>query len=164
MQIKEREVIEVITYEQIRQEAQGTKNQTKAKKDYLNSYLQMKRDALSKQELIDYIRGKEMGHAITYSAVPGGGSSPRDLSDFAARLDEACAEMEEANRQAVERMTEIIHAINEMEDAEEKELLRKRYIIGEAWKQIAVEMHLSWRTTFRRHGDALEHFVIPRMA
>lgn len=135
---------------------------TDEKKKYLRSYQDLRRDALSKQEMIDYIRTREMGHAISYKAVPG--SSQRDLSDFAAKLDEACTDMEETIRKALERMTEIIQAINQMENAEEKELLRKRYIIGEEWEQIAVEMHMSWRTTFRRHGDALEHFEIPKMA
>ena len=131
------------------------------KKEYLRSYLKLKREALSKAELIEHIEGQEMGRAITYSAAPISGSSHHDLSDIAVKLDEACTEMIKANEAAVQRMREIIAAINEMDDVDEKILLRKRYIMGEKWEQIAIEMHLSWKQTFRRHGSALQHFQIP---
>lgn len=143
---------------------QQSKEEMNEKKEYLRSYLQLKREALSKAELIAHIESQEMGRAIRYTATPTAGSSHHDLSDMAARMDDAVADMIQANDRALKRMREIISAINQMEDVEEKIMLRKRYILGEHWEQIAVEMNLSWRQTFRRHGTALEHFKIPKMA
>lgn len=140
-------------------------NQTiEQKKEYLRSYWNLKQEAFSKAELIEHIRSREMGKALAYSAVPISGSNQRDLSDFAVKMDDAIQQMQEANRKAVERMKEIIQAIDDMDDVEERILLRKRYIFMEHWEQIAVEMHLSWRSTFRKHGSALEHFEIPNLA
>lgn len=132
----------------------------KEKKEFLQSYRSLRREACSKAEIIDHLRSMEMGRAIVYSDMPKAGSSQRDLSDYMAKADDIMREMDEANEKAVEQLARILRCIDAMEDAEEKEILRKRYIIGETWEQIAVDINRSWRHTCRRHGDALRHFEI----
>lgn len=136
------------------------------KKAYLRSYIQLKREAISKAELIDYLRQAELGRAVNYSDMPKAGSSQRDLSDYAAKYDEAVTELQEANRKMFERMSEIIQAIDDMPAdtpaaITERAILRKRYILGYGWEMIAVQIGKTYRHTTRMHGYALEHFWIP---
>lgn len=98
-----------------------------------------------------------MGSAVTYSDMPKA-QNARDLSDYMARLDSAVTALLHAKQSAFVRMQEISKAIDAMEDAEERQILQRRYIQDESWEQIAYELHWSWRHTLRRHGNALQHF------
>ena len=127
------------------------------KKKYLNSYLNMQKEIDSKREMIEYIRQRELGKAITYSDMPKG-TSIHDLSDYAADLDDIVRKYEECCALAVIRMKEITAAIDELDNVEERIILRSRYILGHDWEKIAEQLHHSWRHTLRIHGNALEHF------
>ena len=48
-----------------------------------------------------------------------------------------------------------------MQDGAEKEVLIRRYLMGKAWEQIAVEMNYTYRHVTRLHGTALQSFSFP---
>lgn len=52
--------------------------------------------------------------------------------------------------------TEILDAINKLDDWRYREVLRSRYIDMKQFEQIAVDMHYSWRQIMRVHGSALQ--------
>lgn len=56
---------------------------------------------------------------------------------------------------------EIRDAINRVEDANEKLLLRCRYLNFMSWDDICKEMKYSVRTVHRIHQQALKNFVVP---
>ncbi|MCD7764025.1 MAG: DUF1492 domain-containing protein [Lachnospiraceae bacterium] len=57
--------------------------------------------------------------------------------------------------------TEMLAAIEDMENTEEKLLLKYRYFEGHTWEEIAVRMSVSIRTMHRIHGSALQNFIVP---
>ncbi len=57
--------------------------------------------------------------------------------------------------------TEVLAAIEDMENTEEKLLLKYRYFEGRTWEEIAVRMSVSIRTVHRIHGLTLQNFVVP---
>ncbi len=57
--------------------------------------------------------------------------------------------------------TEMLAAIEDMENTEEKLLLKYRCFEGRTWEEIAVRMSVSIRTVHRIHGLALQNFVVP---
>ena len=57
--------------------------------------------------------------------------------------------------------TEMLAAIEDMENTEEKLLLKYRYFEGHTWEEIAVRMSVSIRTVHRIHGSALQNFIVP---
>lgn len=56
---------------------------------------------------------------------------------------------------------EIREVINNMVDADERLLLRCRYLSYHSWDEICEEMHLSLRSVFRIHTSALKNIEIP---
>jgi DNA-directed RNA polymerase specialized sigma subunit len=57
--------------------------------------------------------------------------------------------------------SEIRESINQVKDADEKILLRLRYINFKTWDEICNELHVSLRTVHRIHAAALEKFKVP---
>ncbi len=57
--------------------------------------------------------------------------------------------------------TEMLAAIEDMENTEEKLLLKYHYFEERTWEEIAVRMSVSIRTVHRIHGLALQNFVVP---
>ncbi len=45
-----------------------------------------------------------------------------------------------------------------MENEDEQEVLRLRYILGMKWEEVAVKMGYSWKQTHRIHSSALKNF------
>lgn len=56
---------------------------------------------------------------------------------------------------------EIRTVINEVQDVDEKILLRLRYINFYTWEQVCEKMDVSLRTTYRIHSTALSNVKIP---
>lgn len=75
-------------------------------------------------------------------------------------------DLEKQIQQEVERFvklkTDIREAINQMEDMDEKLLLRYRYINFLHWEEICVNLNVSMRTVHRLHSLALQHLKIPK--
>lgn len=57
---------------------------------------------------------------------------------------------------------EIRTVINNVQDADEKLLLRLRYINFKTWDEICEELYVSLRTVHRVHAAALEHVNVPK--
>lgn len=73
-------------------------------------------------------------------------------------------ELEESIQADIDKLfnlkLEIRTAINDMDDADEKLLLRHRYLNFLQWDEICDEMHLSMRSVFRIHMSALKNIKV----
>ena len=56
---------------------------------------------------------------------------------------------------------EINGAINRLTSADEKMLLRYRYVNNYSWEKIGILMNVSNRTVHRIHSTALQNFIVP---
>ena len=81
-----------------------------------------------------------------------------DLSGYAARLDELVRRLEEASRLSVELYAEIDAAIARSTSRGAREILRRRYLLGQGWDEIAQAVGCSYRSITRQHGRALQSF------
>lgn len=74
-------------------------------------------------------------------------------------------DLEKQIEQEVEHLvkikTDIRDSINQMEDVDEKLLLRYRYINFLNWEEICVNLNVSMRTVHRLHSSALQHLNVP---
>ena len=68
-----------------------------------------------------------------------------------ARID---ARIDEKNR-VIDRAVELIERVH---DSTQRSVLRRRYLLGQKWDEIAREFHYDERTVFRIHGAALKAF------
>lgn len=127
------------------------------KKQYLRRYLVAKRCIDLLLEQIESLRENKMSPSGTLDGMPHG-SGTSDLSGYAARLDELMRELEAEREMQMVTYREIWNQVKKIQNATEQEVLTRRYLIGQSWEKIAVEMHYSYRQIIRIHGAALQHF------
>ena len=75
------------------------------------------------------------------------------LADYETELNNAVAEMVRC-RKTAERL------INSVEDRTQREVLTRRYIIGQRWEDIACVMNYSRQHITRLHGYALQNMCL----
>lgn len=61
----------------------------------------------------------------------------------------------------VDLRNEINAAIETMENADERLLLKYRYLKNQSWEDISYELNVSYRTVHRIHASALNNFQVP---
>lgn len=75
-------------------------------------------------------------------------------------------DLEKQIQQEVDRLvklkSDIREAINQMQNVDEKLLLRYRYINFLNWEGICVNLNVSIRTVHRLHSSALQHLKVPQ--
>ena len=127
------------------------------KKEYLKSY---RRAIKREQDILDEIqrlRLDKMFPSVINDGMPHG-SSHSDLSDYVAILDEQIELLKEERLEKVRCYQKIERQIRQMENEDEQEVLRLRYILGLKWEEVAVKMGYSWKQTHRIHSSALQNF------
>ena len=127
------------------------------KKEYLKSY---RRAIKREQDILDEIqrlRLDKMFPSVVNDGMPHG-SSHSDLSDYAAILDEQIELLKEERLEKARCYQKIERQISQMENEDEQEVLRLRYILGMKWEEVAVKMGYSWKQTHRIHSSALKNF------
>lgn len=72
------------------------------------------------------------------------------------RVERITAKIDKQINRCMELRDEIEGVINSLENPTERLLMRKRYIEGKTWEQVAVEMNYSYRHTTKLHGIILE--------
>lgn len=75
------------------------------------------------------------------------------LADYETELNNAVAEMVRC-RKTAERL------ISSVEDRTQREVLTRRYIIGQRWENIAVRMNYSLPRVYQLHGAALNRIIL----
>ena len=129
------------------------------KKQYLRRYQTAKRRVGLIQEEIEELRSSKTSPVGLGDGMPHG-SGTSDLSGYAARLDELMRELEVEREMQMVTYREIRQQIGMVPDTIEQEILSRRYLIGQSWEKIAVEMKYSYRHVTKLHGYALNHFEI----
>lgn len=129
------------------------------KKEYLKSY---RRAIKREQDILDEIqrlRLDKMFPSVLNDGMPHG-SSHSDLSDYVAILNEQIDLLKEERLEKTRCYQKIERQIRQMENEDEQEVLRLRYILGMKWKEVAVKMDYSWRQIHRIHSAALLNLKI----
>ena len=127
------------------------------KKEYLKSY---RRAIKREQDILDEIqrlRLDKMFPSVVNDGMPHG-SRHSDLSDYAVILDEQIDLLKEERLEKIRCYQKIERQIGQMENEDEQEVLRLRYILGMKWEEVAVKMGYSWKQTHRIHSSALKNF------
>ena len=97
------------------------------------------------------------------SGMPGGPGDGNALPRAVENLLEAKAELEAQCDICGDIRREVVAAIEQVTNQRDHEILRRRYIIGQKWEQIAVEMELDARWVRRLHRKSLETMSMPRL-
>ena len=135
-------------------------NENEEKKRYLQQYREAKKKVKRISEQIAELRSNKMFPAAVVRDGMPSGHGCSDLSAYAARLDELIRQLGEEREQAVKQYAEIHAQILKIQDDTERELLIRRYLMGETWEKIAVAMDYDYRYVLKIHGRALKNFQI----
>lgn len=129
------------------------------KKQYLRRYLEAKRRAAILQTQIAQLREDASSVSVNLDGMPHG-NSKSDLSGYAAKLDILLRKLEAEREEQMLVYQEIKNSVDRVENAVDREILTRRYLLGQTWEKIAVEMNYEYRYLLRLHGRSLELFSI----
>ena len=94
------------------------------------------------------------------SGMPGGQGDGNALPRAVENLLEAKAELEAQCDICGDIRREVVAAIEQVTNQRDHEILRRRYILGRRWEEIAVEMHLEYRWVTRSHHKAVDRMIL----
>ena len=128
-------------------------------KEYLLQYQHIQREIEDIDRRMAQVRLKYAApSAINYSDMPKAHNSNHDLSDYVAKMDELTDYMISKYTRLRGIEIDIYMLVDRMENQQERELLRYRYIDGMTWTQVADAMLTTERNVYFIHGRALQHF------
>ena len=126
-------------------------------KEFLNRYrhLVQRRESLLRE--IDMIRARATSTSIQIKDVNVLSSSRihDQMAEDAAILADSTSALDEIVREIDKALSEILIAIDAVDDEKQKTLLTLRYVEGLSWQQVQIRMAYEHSQTMFMHGVAL---------
>ena len=129
------------------------------KKEFLRSYKKALRREEGILEEIQELRMNKMFPSVVNDGMPRG-SEQSDLSNYIVKLDEMIEELKNERLERAKLRQRIERDIQLLDNEDEQEVLRLRYIKGLKWEEVAVETGYTYRRTLQIHGKALQNLKI----
>ena len=111
------------------------------------------------QEL-EQLRSRACKVTPALTGMPGGAGDGQSLARAVASIVQAQQELQAQINVCGAIRREIVSALNQITNPRDHEILRRRYILGQRWEVIAVEMHLEYRWVTRRHHSAVDAMIL----
>lgn len=125
-------------------------------KEFLRQYLDADREIQAKVDQIARLRDL----ATHTTSAPDGDrvqSSPENkLERLVAKIADMEAEVDEEIDRLAEKRREVQGVIDQVPSPAQRRVLIRRYMVGQKWEEIAVELDLDYRWVLRLHGRALK--------
>lgn len=117
------------------------------------------RDGLKKQRIlqqhIQELRALAERITPTISPTPGGGGDGCAMARAVENMAKAQQDLADQVEHCNQIRAEVSGAIDNVDKARDREILARRYILGETFEQIAVHAHLEYRWVRRCHNSAV---------
>ena len=131
------------------------------KVSWLRRYLDAQRRERVLAEEVERLRAEAERVTPLLSGMPGGGPNTDKLPAAVGRIIDAQQELEAQINCCHAIRREVVAAINTVTDDRQHEVLHRRYILGQRWDQIAVEMHYCYKHVRRIHHRAIDVLKCP---
>ncbi len=128
-----------------------------AAKEYLKGYERAVRKLERIELRIAEMRSRQVSPHVCLDGMPHV-FSVKDLSGYAALLDEEERRYLKSRYLCLRKCREITDKIERLSQDEEKAVLLHRYIKLQKWEDICEEMGYSWKHIHRIHTAALKNF------
>lgn len=127
-------------------------------KQWLWRYKEAKKDLRRlEEELHELVNTQESTGAIEYSDMPRSGGGQSDLSDYMVRREELQQKIWDGRYRRIVVFKEIHDAVEQLANADEREVIVYRYIRLMDWPDIAKKIEKHERQAYIYHGDALKN-------
>ena len=126
-------------------------------KEYLNQAFWIDVGIGSKLDQLERLNALATRATATFSDTPVNRS--RDVNkqeEIIIKIIMLEDDIKEEMARLVEKKEEITRAVHAVDKEEYRYLLEKRYLSFMKWEDIADDMHVSLRTVYRMHGEALK--------
>ncbi len=128
-------------------------------KEYLNRYRRLNAYIDCKVEEVAQLR--ELATRLKPSAMfDKNGNTTDKVGRTVAKIVDLEAEINSQIDELIIIREEIVKTIEQVQDERLRAILTKRYINGDKWEQIAVDMSIDLRFIYRLHGRALQKIKI----
>lgn len=128
------------------------------------AWLRRYRDSLSRErelaEELEQLRSRACKVTPALTNMPGREGDGQSLPRAVEAIIQAQQELDAQSNQCSAVRREIIVAIDQVTNPRDNEILRRRYILGRRWEEIAVEMHLEYRWVTRSHHKAVDRLIL----
>ena len=127
-------------------------------------WLRRYRDALRLEEELrqelEAQRARACKTTAALTGMPGGGGDGQALPRAVESIIAAQQELQAQINLCGATRREVVAVLDQITDARDHEILRRRYLLGQRWENIAVEMNIALRHVYRRHRKAVSELVI----
>lgn len=111
-------------------------------------------------EEVEQLRSRACKVTPSLSGMPGGTSDGQALPRAVEQILEAQQELEAQIEQCNTTRREVVEAIEQVENPRDKEIMRRRYILGQTFEQISTLMHIDIRWIYRRKKISVDFLDI----
>lgn len=94
------------------------------------------------------------------TGMPGGGGDGQNLARAVESIVQAQQELQAQINQCGAIRREVVDALAQISSPRDHEIMRRRYILGQRWEDIAVAMHLEYRWVTRSHHRAVDRMIL----
>lgn len=127
-------------------------------------WLRRYRDALRleeelRQELEDQ-RSRACKTTAALTGMPGGGGDGQALPRAVESIIAAQQELQAQINLCGTTRREVVAVLDQVADERDHEILRRRYLLGQRFEEIAVGMNLEYRWVRRLHKRAVENLTL----
>ena len=111
-------------------------------------------------EEVEQLRSRACKVTSSLSGMPGGTSDGQALPRAVEQILEAQQELQDQIEQCNAIRQEVVETIEKVTNPRDKEILRRRYLMGQRFETISVELRFEYRWIRRLHKKAVSELTI----
>lgn len=111
-------------------------------------------------EEVEQLRSRACKVTSSLSGMPGGTSDGQALPRAVEQILEAQQELQDQIEQCNASRQEVVETIEKVTNPRDKEILRRRYLMGQRFETISVELRFEYRWIRRLHKKAVSELTI----
>ena len=128
------------------------------KKEELKNYIETKREIEIIKDKIEYLEeNKTSIKSMIIDDMPKGSNTENDrLGELLGKIEELLNIYNEKQIRLIKQKKKIEDAIDKLEEATDRKIMRLKYIDGYTWERICVVLNYSWNGIHKKHRKILE--------
>ena len=123
---------------------------------FLRRYRDAQRTMRRCMEELAQLRAEAASVSAALSGMPSGGGDGQAIPRAVERIADAESRLASAYGTALAERSRVNDAIDTVPDPLRRDILTRRYILGQRWERIAADNDLVMRQVFRLHHRAVE--------
>lgn len=123
---------------------------------FLRRYRDAQRTMRRCMEELQQLRAEATSVSQSLSGMPSGGGDGQAIPRAVERIADAESRLASAYGTALAERSRVKDAIDTVPDPLRRDILTRRYILGQRWERIAADNDLVMRQVFRLHHRAVE--------